>query len=96
MGHSPTDEQEAPANYLPSLLDSPCHKLSVIVGSSLFLFGVFLLAAGDAQVLPRGGHIEQVIGPDFLAAFTQQTGLKTILVTTELCRTGVSHFPGDG
>ena len=54
----------------PNLLDSSCQKLSVIVGSSLFLFGVFLLAAGDAYVLAGGGHIEQVIWPDFLTAYT--------------------------
>ena len=51
-----------------NLLDSPCHELSVIVGSSLFRFGVFLFAARDAYVLAGGGHIEQVVGPDFLAA----------------------------
>ena len=69
VGHSSTNGQEAPANCLSNLPDSPCHKLSVIVGSSLFLFGVFLLAARDTQVLPRGGHIEKVVGPDFLAAY---------------------------
>ena len=60
------DFSQLPAN----LLDSSCHKLSVIVGSSLFLFGVFLLAARDAYVPAGGGHIGQVIGPDFLAAYT--------------------------
>ena len=43
-GHSSTDGQIA----VPTYSISPAHKLSVIVGSFLFLFGVFLLAARDA------------------------------------------------